>query len=154
MTVERIHPKAPVMLIFIAIFTCLPSYINLSNSKGDGTPAKLKKLPKTSNMHRNYVRTFRYSTDVFPPYQEGCYISYQHWYIKTLNRNKYLYFITDSKERILKYIEKASLIILCCVERQRASCGNFTKSYVTFHEIFSHHRFAHYIANALYCEQP
>ena len=31
MTVERIHPKAPVMLIFIAIFTCLPSSINLSN---------------------------------------------------------------------------------------------------------------------------
>ena len=31
MTVERIHPKAPVMLIFIAIFTCLPSCINLSN---------------------------------------------------------------------------------------------------------------------------
>ena len=30
MTVERIHPKAPVMLIFIAIFTCLPSCINLS----------------------------------------------------------------------------------------------------------------------------
>ena len=33
MTVERIHPKAPVMLIFIAIFTCLPSCINLSNSE-------------------------------------------------------------------------------------------------------------------------
>ena len=33
MTVERIHPKAPVMLIFIAIFTCLPSCINLSNIK-------------------------------------------------------------------------------------------------------------------------
>ena len=32
MTVERIHPKAPVMLIFIAIFTCLPSCINLSNT--------------------------------------------------------------------------------------------------------------------------
>ena len=31
MTVERIHPKAPVMLVFIAIFTCLPSCINLSN---------------------------------------------------------------------------------------------------------------------------
>ena len=31
MTVERIRPKAPVMLIFIAIFTCLPSCINLSN---------------------------------------------------------------------------------------------------------------------------
>ena len=31
MTVERIHPKAPVMLIFIAIFTYLPSCINLSN---------------------------------------------------------------------------------------------------------------------------
>ena len=31
MTVERIHPKAPVMLTFIAIFTCLPSCINLSN---------------------------------------------------------------------------------------------------------------------------
>ena len=31
MMVERIHPKAPVMLIFIAIFTCLPSCINLSN---------------------------------------------------------------------------------------------------------------------------
>ena len=31
MTVERIHPKAPVMLIFIAIFTCLPSCINLSS---------------------------------------------------------------------------------------------------------------------------
>ena len=31
MTVERIHPKAPVILIFIAIFTCLPSCINLSN---------------------------------------------------------------------------------------------------------------------------
>ena len=31
MAVERIHPKAPVMLIFIAIFTCLPSCINLSN---------------------------------------------------------------------------------------------------------------------------
>ena len=31
MTVERIHPKAPVMLIFIAIFMCLPSCINLSN---------------------------------------------------------------------------------------------------------------------------
>ena len=31
MTVERIHPKATVMLIFIAIFTCLPSCINLSN---------------------------------------------------------------------------------------------------------------------------
>ena len=31
MTVERIHPKAPVMLIFTAIFTCLPSCINLSN---------------------------------------------------------------------------------------------------------------------------
>ena len=31
MTVERIHPKAPVMLILIAIFTCLPSCINLSN---------------------------------------------------------------------------------------------------------------------------
>ena len=31
MTVERIHPKAPVMLLFIAIFTCLPSCINLSN---------------------------------------------------------------------------------------------------------------------------
>ena len=31
MTVERIHLKAPVMLIFIAIFTCLPSCINLSN---------------------------------------------------------------------------------------------------------------------------
>ena len=31
MTVERIHPKAPVMLIFIAIFTCLPTCINLSN---------------------------------------------------------------------------------------------------------------------------
>ena len=30
MMVERIHPKAPVMLIFIAIFTCLPSCINLS----------------------------------------------------------------------------------------------------------------------------
>ena len=30
MTVERIHPKAPVMLIFIAIFTCLPSCINVS----------------------------------------------------------------------------------------------------------------------------
>ena len=33
MTVKRIHPKAPVMLIFIAIFTCLPSCINLSNLK-------------------------------------------------------------------------------------------------------------------------
>ena len=32
MTVERIHPKAPVMLISIAIFTCLPSCINLSSS--------------------------------------------------------------------------------------------------------------------------
>ena len=32
MTVERIHPKAPVMLIFIAIFTCLLSCINLSNT--------------------------------------------------------------------------------------------------------------------------
>ena len=32
MTVERIHPKAPVMLIFIDIFTCLPSCINLSNT--------------------------------------------------------------------------------------------------------------------------
>ena len=32
MTVERIHPKAPVMLIFIAIFTCLPSCIILSNT--------------------------------------------------------------------------------------------------------------------------
>ena len=32
MTVERIHPKTPVMLIFIAIFTCLPSCINLSNT--------------------------------------------------------------------------------------------------------------------------
>ena len=31
MTVERIHPKAPVMLIFIAIFTSLPGCINLSN---------------------------------------------------------------------------------------------------------------------------
>ena len=31
MTVERIHPKAPVMLIFIAIFTCLLSCIDLSN---------------------------------------------------------------------------------------------------------------------------
>ena len=31
MTVERIHPKAPAMFIFIAIFTCLPSCINLSN---------------------------------------------------------------------------------------------------------------------------
>ena len=31
LTVERIHPKAPVMLIFIVIFTCLPSCINLSN---------------------------------------------------------------------------------------------------------------------------
>ena len=31
MAVERIHPKAPVMLIFIAIFKCLPSCINLSN---------------------------------------------------------------------------------------------------------------------------
>ena len=28
---KRIHPKAPVKLIFIAIFTCLPSCINLSN---------------------------------------------------------------------------------------------------------------------------
>ena len=35
MTVERIHPKAPVMLIFIAIFTCLPSCINLSNITPD-----------------------------------------------------------------------------------------------------------------------
>ena len=33
MTVERIHPKAPVMLIFNAIFTCLPSCINLSNTR-------------------------------------------------------------------------------------------------------------------------
>ena len=33
MTVERIHPKASVMLIFIAVFTCLPSCINLSNNK-------------------------------------------------------------------------------------------------------------------------
>ena len=33
MTVERIHPKAPVMLIFIAIFTCLPGCINLSNNE-------------------------------------------------------------------------------------------------------------------------
>ena len=32
MTVERINPKAPVMLIFIAIFTCLPSCINLPNT--------------------------------------------------------------------------------------------------------------------------
>ena len=32
MTVERIHPKAPIILIFIAIFTCLPSCINLSNN--------------------------------------------------------------------------------------------------------------------------
>ena len=39
MTVERIHPKAPVMLIFIAIFTCLPSCINLSN-KGITLSAK------------------------------------------------------------------------------------------------------------------
>ena len=31
MTVERIHLKAPVMLIFIAIFTCLPCCINFSN---------------------------------------------------------------------------------------------------------------------------
>ena len=31
MMVERIHPKAPVMLIFNAIFTCLTSCINLSN---------------------------------------------------------------------------------------------------------------------------
>ena len=31
MTVARIHLKAPVMLLFIAIFTCLPSCINLSN---------------------------------------------------------------------------------------------------------------------------
>ena len=31
MTVERIHPKAPVIFIFITIFTCLPSCINLSN---------------------------------------------------------------------------------------------------------------------------
>ena len=35
MTVERIHPKAPVMLIFIAIFKCLPSCINLSNIELD-----------------------------------------------------------------------------------------------------------------------
>ena len=34
MTVERIHSKAPVMLIFIAISTCLPSCINLSNIEG------------------------------------------------------------------------------------------------------------------------
>ena len=33
MTVQRIHPKAPVMLIFISIFTCLPNCINLSNIK-------------------------------------------------------------------------------------------------------------------------
>ena len=31
MMVERIHPKAPVIFISIAIFTCLPSCINLSN---------------------------------------------------------------------------------------------------------------------------
>ena len=35
MTVERIHLKAPVMLIFIAIFTCLPRCINLSNITPD-----------------------------------------------------------------------------------------------------------------------
>ena len=31
MTIERIHSKAPVIFISIAIFTCLPSCINFSN---------------------------------------------------------------------------------------------------------------------------
>ena len=33
-TVERIHPKAPVIFMFIAIFTCLPTCINLSTIAG------------------------------------------------------------------------------------------------------------------------
>ena len=32
LTVETIYPKAPVMFIFIDIFTCLLSCINLSNN--------------------------------------------------------------------------------------------------------------------------
>ena len=49
MTVERIHPKAPVMLIFIAIFTCLPSCINLSNINSISSDNLTK-----ANMLKNY----------------------------------------------------------------------------------------------------
>ena len=58
MTVERIHPKAPVMLIFIAIFTCLPSCINLSNIP---LVINLKiddVLEKDFNIHLKNIRKF------------------------------------------------------------------------------------------------
>ena len=51
MTVERIHPKAPVMLIFIAIFTCLPSCINLSNIENQVD----KKVKKPNFNSRNII---------------------------------------------------------------------------------------------------
>ena len=56
MTVERIHPKAPVMLIFTAIFTCLPSCINLSNIdlKFRATTSKFNTLRKPLMQQKYY----------------------------------------------------------------------------------------------------
>ena len=59
MTVERIHPKAPVMLIFIAIFTCLPSCINLSNiNTAVKNHYKLTKVYVTVDYHFYVVSSY------------------------------------------------------------------------------------------------
>ena len=59
MTVERIHPKAPVMkLIFIAIFTCLPSCINLSNIDQICVEVFEQTISRTEMIDHSFERKF------------------------------------------------------------------------------------------------
>ena len=58
MTVEKIHPKAPVMLIFIAIFTCLPSCINLSNIHTRVFSRPFLTFVEILNRYNNHIRRY------------------------------------------------------------------------------------------------
>ena len=67
MTVERIHPKAPVMLIFIAIFTCLPSCINLSNINSSGPSIEPSACHRNSNRPKSVTNDLTGKTTNIPP---------------------------------------------------------------------------------------
>ena len=93
MTVERIHPKAPVMLIFIAIFTCLRSCINLSNinlintmistmdslnNSNTSHNTQTMSFKQTLKLHHNdnVIKTFNHSSKLaFKLAKTSCHIS-------------------------------------------------------------------------------
>ena len=76
-------------------------------SKGDGTPAQLEDLRCTDNMerYRQCVPAFTYNTAVFPPYGD----TKHHWYIITVDPVRHVSLITDSKEKILDYINNINI---------------------------------------------